>query len=302
MIPDTENLKQILDSVHDGIYVVDRYRKVSYWSRGAERLTGFKSSEALGRKCSELLVHMDKEGKNLCDAGCPVVETMAEDRIREAMLYIRHKDGYRLPVATRVVPSRDDEGKVDGAVVMFGDVTSRFVQVKRTEEAQKILRRDPAAELDNKRDLEISLHMRFDEMQRYGWNFGVLFIDVDDMDKISDLYGFERGERVLKMIAMTLMSGIRSSDVVGRWSEKQFMVIVGDINEHQLHFVGSRICMLVESSAIKNAEEELKTTVSIGATLAKSGDTVYTLLKRAEDLMKMSSKGGKNRITIDAEV
>jgi diguanylate cyclase (GGDEF)-like protein/PAS domain S-box-containing protein len=302
MVPYTENLKQILDSVHDGIYVVDRYRKISYWSRGAERLTGFKSSEALGGHCSELLVHMDKEGKNLCDAGCPVVETMAEDRIRESMLYIRHKDGYRFPVATRVVPSRDDEGKVDGAVVIFGDVTSRFVQVKRTEEAQKILRRDPAAELDNKRDLEISLHMRFDEMQRYGWHFGVLFIDVDDMEKISDLYGYEKGERVLKMIAMTLMSGIRSSDVVGRWSEKQFMVIVGDVNEHQLHFVASRIRMFVESSAIKDTDEELKTTVSIGATLAKSGDTVYTLLKRAEDLMKMSSKGGKNRITIDAEV
>jgi diguanylate cyclase (GGDEF)-like protein/PAS domain S-box-containing protein len=302
MLSENETINEILDSVHDGIYAVDRHRKVVYWSRGAERLTGFKGSEAVGSQCAELLAHIDREGRGLCDTGCPVVETLTDGRPRESMLYIRHKDGYRLPVATRVVPSHDDKGNVDGAVVVFGDVTSRFVQVKRAEEAQKILRRDPAAELDNKRDLEISLHMRFDEMQRYGWSFGILFVDVDDMEKIRDLRGVGNADRVMKMMAMTLLNGIRSSDIVGRWSGEQFMVIVGDVNEHQLNFVANRVRMLADSSVIMDAEGELKTTVSIGATIAKSGDTAYTLLKRAEDLMRMSTRGGKNRVTIDAEV
>jgi diguanylate cyclase (GGDEF)-like protein/PAS domain S-box-containing protein len=302
MLPENETLKDVLDSVHDGIYVVDRERTIVYWSKGAERVSGYKSSEAVGSKCFELLAHMDRDGATLCDTGCAVIKTIAEGRPREAMLYIRHKEGYRLPVATRVVPSRGEDGEIDGAVVVFGDVTSRFVQVKRAEEAQKILRQDPAAELDNKRDLEISLHMRFDEMQRYNWSFGVLFVDVDDIEKVRDLQGREAAESVLKMVTMTLLNGIRSSDVVGRWSDKQFMVIVGDVNEHQLNFVANRVRMLAENSAIFSNGAELRTTVSIGATLAQSGDTAYTLLKRAEDLMRMSSRSGKNRITIDAEV
>jgi len=302
MLPENETLKAVLDSAHDGIYAVNRHRTIVYWSKGAERVSGYRSSEALGKQCSDLLAHMDRDGRILCDTGCAVVKTIAEGKPREDMMYIRHKEGYRLPVATRVVPSLDEKGGVDGAIVVFGDVTSRFVQVKRAEEAQKILRQDPAAELDNKRDLEISLHMRFDEMHRYNWSFGVLFIEVDEIERVRDLKGQEGAEKVLKMIAMTLLNGIRSSDVVGRWSDKQFMVIVGDVNEHKLNFVANRIRMLAENSVIFDSDDELRATLSIGATLAQTTDTAYTLLKRAEDLMKVSSRGGKNRITIDADV
>ncbi len=302
MFPENETLRQVLDSVHDGIYMVDRHRKITYWNKGAERLTGFRSSEAVGTTCSELLMHIDRSGRSLCNEACFTVETMADERPREMMLYVLHKEGYRLPVATRVIPSRDAEGKVEGAAVIFGDVTSMFVQVKRLEELQKIIRRDPPAELESKREIEISLHVRVDEMQRYNWPFGVLFFDIDRMAEINEQYGAYKGNRVLRVVAMTLLGGIRSTDVVGRWSGNEFITIVGDVNEHQLYAVAGRTRMLVEKSMIKDEHGELSTTLSIGATLAKSKDTVYTLLKRAEDLMRKSAKDGFNRVTIDADV
>lgn len=302
MIIEDENISHIMDSVHDGIYLVDRYRNITYWSKGAERLTGFARSEAVGNRCFDILKHMDKEGRSLCDAACPGVATMADGKPRESMLYVLHKEGFRLPMVVRVIPTRSSQGDVDGAAVVFGDATSRFVHVKRLEEAQKILRRDPAAELDNKREIEISLHMRFDEMQRYGWPFGILFFEVDHLEEVAGRYGPEIGYRLLKMVAMTMVSGIRSSDVAGRWGEKVFIVIASDVNEHDLYFVADRVRMLVEKSMFRDGDESLGTTLSVGATAARAGDTVYTILKRAEDLMKQSSLGGKNRVTIDSEV
>jgi len=302
MLRRDENLNQILDSVYDGIYIVDRTRSITYWSKGAEKLTGFAGSEALGRRCTDFLMHIDREGRNLCDDRCITMATLADGQARESMLYVLHKEGFRLPVATRVVPVLGATGEVDGAAVIFGDVTSRFVQVKRLEAVQKILRRDPAAELDNRREIEISLHMRFDEMQRYSWPFGILFFDVDGLEEVVRAKGPEIGYRVLKMVAMTMLSGIRSSDVVGRWGEKVFIAIVSDVNEHHLNSVANRVRMLVEKSMLSEDGESFCSTVSIGATVARTGDTVYTLLKRAEDLMKQSALGGKNRVTIDAEV
>lgn len=296
------NVLQILDGVQDGIYLVDRYRRITYWSRGAEKLTGFASSETTGKACSEIVGHIDMEGRSLCESMCPAMASMADGMRRESMLYALHKEGFRLPVSTRIFAMLNPGGEVTGSAVVLGDITSRYTQIKRIEEAQKILRSAPGSDIEGKREIEISLHLRFDEMQRYSWPFGVLFFEVDGLREIVQLRGDSDGNKVLKMVALTLIAGIRSSDVIGRWGENTFIAIMGNVNEHQLNSAAVRLRMLVEKSMIKESQDMLTATVSIGATVATTGDTVYSLLKRAEDLMRQSSLVGGNRITIDSEV
>lgn len=304
MIPGGRNLERILDSVHDGIYVVDSYRKITEWNKGAERLTGFARSEVVGASCSDILMHVDRAGRTLCNTrDCPSLGALADGETHgESLCYTLHKEGFRMPVAIQAIPILGEGGEVESAAVVFGDLTSRFVQLKRHEEAQRILRLDPAAELDNKRELEVSLHMGFDEMQRYGWPFGILFFEVDGLEEAVERHGQEIGRRLQKMVAKTLLSGIRSTDSLGRWDANVFIAIVRDVNEHQLNVAAERVRMLVEMSLLRHEGEPFSATISTGATVAKASDTVYTLLKRAEDLMRQSSRGGRNRVTTDAEV
>ena len=53
----------ILDSLSDGVYVCDRDRKIVYWSKSAERITGWTSQDVVGRRClDDVLCHIDKDG------------------------------------------------------------------------------------------------------------------------------------------------------------------------------------------------------------------------------------------------
>ncbi|HBG14346.1 MAG TPA: sensor domain-containing diguanylate cyclase, partial [Synergistaceae bacterium] len=56
-------IKNLLEELHDGLYIVDRQRIIRYWNRAAERITGFPASEVVGKPCSaDILTHVDAEG------------------------------------------------------------------------------------------------------------------------------------------------------------------------------------------------------------------------------------------------
>ena len=97
--------ERLLDSLFDGVYFVDKERRIQYWSQGAKHLTGYSASEAVGRYCFDnFLVHVDECGCALCLTGCPLASTIADGDRREADVYLRHKLGHRVPVTVRVAP------------------------------------------------------------------------------------------------------------------------------------------------------------------------------------------------------
>lgn len=108
---------RLLDSLYDGVYFVDSERRITYWNQGAERLTGFTAKEAVGTHCHDnMLAHVDADGCRLCMDRCPLVTAMQEDRCHEASVYLRHKQGHRVPVSVRVVPIKDAHEQIIGAV------------------------------------------------------------------------------------------------------------------------------------------------------------------------------------------
>lgn len=62
---------KILDQMPFGVYCVDTDRKIFYWSKGAERISGYKAEDMLGKHCFEShLDHIDENGTHLCHAMC----------------------------------------------------------------------------------------------------------------------------------------------------------------------------------------------------------------------------------------
>ncbi len=291
--------KNLLDNLHDGVYFVDKDRTITYWNRGAERITGYMSDEVRGKCCADnILKHIDEKGNPLCNGGCPLSETLADGKLRSAEVYLLHKDGHRVPISVRVAPIRDDRGRITGAVEIFTDNTPQAAALERIAEYEKIIYIDPLTELANRRYTEITLNARQEEMQRYGWPFGVVFIDIDHFKQINDRYGHDVGDEVLKMIAKTLSKSLRSFDVLGRWGGEEFIGVIANVDASELIVTANRFRMLVEQSRLAGKSPR-QVTVSIGATLARPGDTIADLLKRADKLMYESKAAGRNRVTLD---
>ncbi len=294
-----EFYKNLLDNLYDGVYFVDKDRTITYWNRGAERITGYMSDEVTGRCCADnILKHIDEKGIPLCDGGCPLSETLSDGMLRSAEVYLLHKDGHRVPISVRVAPIRDDRGQITGAVEIFTDNTPQAAALERIAEYEKIMYIDPLTELANRRYTDITLNARHEEMERYGWPFGVIFIDIDHFKQINDRYGHDAGDEVLKMIAKTLSKSLRSFDVLGRWGGEEFVGVIANVDADELIVTANRFRMLVEQSRRSSVSPD-KVTVSIGATLARPGDTIAELLKRADKLMYESKAAGRNRVTLD---
>ena len=72
----------ILDSLNDGLYVCNTDRQIDYWSKSAERLTGWASADVVGHRCMDnILNHVDMNGRPLCgEELCPLRRSMITDR------------------------------------------------------------------------------------------------------------------------------------------------------------------------------------------------------------------------------
>ena len=291
--------KRILDSLYDGVYLVDPDRRITYWNSGAERISGYRPDEAVGRRCPDnFLVHVDDRGNSLCLNGCPLSWTMANGQPLEAEVYLQHRDGYRVPISVRATPIRDETGSVVGAVEVFSDNSRIAAMTDLNKELQQLSLLDPLTEVGNRRFLEQQLIARLDEQDRYGWRVGVLFVDVDNFKEINERNDHIVGDRVIRMVARTLVNGIRSFDVVGRWGGDEFVVLIVNVDEEQLHTVSEKLRRPIESSGFTDGGETIRVTVSVGGVLAAAGENPEAVIRRADRFMLESKNAGRNCVTI----
>ena len=295
-----EIYKGLLDHLNEGIYLLDSDRKITFWNRGAEKLTGYKRSEMLGKNCSEnVILQINEAGKNICDTDCPAVRTMKDGHSREEEIYLHHKQGHRVPVRVRIVPIRDSEKKIIGAAEILSDNFSNASLKRRIKYLQQQSLLDPETQLLNRRGIEINLNSRIEEMKRFDMKFGLLLIDVDRFKQINDTYGQVTGDEVLKMVSKTLANSLRPFDTLGRWGREEFIAIIANVDDETLSSIAERCRFLVEHSGLPNELGSVKVTVSIGATLSRSGDDMLTLINRAEQLMYSCKDFGRNCVTSD---
>lgn len=294
-----EFFRALLDNFSDGVYFVDTERRISYWNKGAERISGYAAGEVVGSFCfNEILMHVDCAGTRLCHNGCPLAETLADGEPREAAVFLHHRDGHRVPVRVRVAPVRDRGGRVTGAVEIFTDDTAGNAALQRIEELQAAAYIDALTGVANRAFTEITLRAKLEELERYGWPFGVLFIDIDHFKEVNDGHGHEAGDRVLATIARTLAGNARSFDPVGRWGGEEFLVVAVNVDETKLGALAERFRLLVAGSAAPSGGGGIAVTVSVGATLARPGDDPATVVKRADTAMYESKRSGRNRLTV----
>ncbi len=290
--------KNLIDNLYDGIYFVDRDRTVTFWNRGAERITGYKSAYMMGKRCRDnILNHVTENGLELCAEHCPLAATMKDGKPREAEVYLHHVDGHRVPVLVRASPIYDQTGEIIGAVESFSDNTPRLAMRRKNEQLQEMVLVDPLTQIGNRRLVEIRLNAELGAYKESRQSFGVVFCDIDHFKAVNDTYGHETGDKVLQMVARTLRHSLRTTDVVARWGGEEFIALVNDVDEETLHMVANKLHKLVSQSRLDVDATMLSVTISMGATLAVDTDTIGTLVKRADQLMYASKNAGRNQIT-----
>ena len=292
--------KNIIDNLYDGVYFVDRDRMITYWNKGAERITGYSSEQAIGRRCRDnLLNHVTANGVQLCANHCPLAAVMEDGQPREAEVYLHHANGHRVPVLVRATALRDEDGRIIGAVETFSNNNHMIDARRRLSEMHRIARTDFLTRIGNRQHLEGRLRAVIAEYESSQSMAGLLFMDVDHFKQINDTYGHEIGDMALCMVANTFHHALRATDTIGRWGGEEFVAILYDIfDEQTLLSTAEKVRSLVETSRLDIGSRSLAVTASIGATRLHSNDTPDSLIRRADGLMYRSKQAGGNRVTV----
>jgi diguanylate cyclase (GGDEF)-like protein/PAS domain S-box-containing protein len=289
--------KELLDHMSDGVYFVDRDRRILYWNERAFRLTGYKSEDVMGRSCQdEIVCHVDAAGKRLGGEGCPLTATINDGTAREAQVFLRHKQGRRVPVLVRVQPIHGNDGSVVGAVEIFTDETARLAAARRTKEMERLAFLDQLTQLPNRRYLEMSVKTALTEYQVHGDPFGVLVIDLDWFKAINDGFGHAIGDQALQEAGKTLIGALRTTDIVGRWGGDEFLAVVRHVDVDIVKRLAERCCALMARTGMTSGDgKQVALSVSVGGAVSVPEDSADSLIKRADELMYRSKAAGRGR-------
>ncbi|MHB1757543.1 MAG: GGDEF domain-containing protein [Leptospirillum sp.] len=122
----------------------------------------------------------------------------------------------------------------------------------------------------------------------------VVLMDIDNFKAINDQDGHQAGDQVLVQVAASIHRSIGQSDSFIRLGGEEFLLLIPGQSFDAAYSLTEKIR--------KQIEEEVKrsdgsgVTVSIGLTQYRSGESLSSLLHRADNLMYSAKKMGKNRI------
>lgn len=290
--------KFVLDGVKDGVYFVDGERRITFWNKSAERITGFGQEDVIDHFCYDnILNHVDDQGCRLCMDGCPLHKTLEDGLERTNTVYLHHKDGHRVEVTVYIMPIIDN-GEIIGAVETFTDGEEQVQVMKNLEQLKSLAYYDQLTELPNRRYIEDQFRVKMEEFRQMKVPFGFAIMDIDHFKIINDTYGHDIGDQVLKMLAKVFKASVRGTDFVGRWGGEEFVAVFSHVDKEILEKVLNRIRMLVEKSSLRLPDQQIQVTISIGATLVRTEDDLEAMYKRADQRLYTSKTGGRNRVTL----
>lgn len=275
----------LIPYLYEGVYVVDKQRKIIFWNEGSERITGYSTSEVTNSFCyHNILQHIDENGNQLCKNGCPLQKTLQDGIVNEARVYLKHKEGYRLPVMVKTLPIYDDNHYIVAAIEVFTDERFQKQIFLENQELKDKPRIDPLTRIANRHFFDFQLSQKIEETKVFSNTFGILMIDIDHFKHVNDTYGHLVGDEILKIVANSLSSNVEKTDLVSRWGREEFIVIVDVENQDDLFKIAERLRHIVMSSSFQMENgETISVTISIGGTINRLDDKVSTLIARADE-------------------
>ncbi|MCY3417178.1 diguanylate cyclase [Citrobacter portucalensis] len=126
-------------------------------------------------------------------------------------------------------------------------------------------------------------------------NLYIFLLDIDRFKYVNDTYGHLVGDVVLRALASNLLSWTRYDEAAYRYGGEEFIIIIRTKTDEQACQAGLRLCRLIGQKKIPYAEGEIGITVTAGITRVQQGETLDTVLGRADRAMYQGKQTGRNR-------
>ncbi|MBN8729547.1 MAG: diguanylate cyclase [Acidobacteria bacterium] len=299
MFREPELFRQILDEIDEGVCFVGRGDRVLFWNRAAEEISGYAGGEMVGRDFGAQMLHeWHRHGCDRCALGCPARATAQGRTLRRSNLFLRHKEGHAVAVRMRRSPMLDARARVVGEVRLFRAACDGLACVDRLSHLGEPALVDRLTGFGNRRFAEGGLTEALARQQREGRGFAVLLADLDGLADVNWIRGQAAGDTALRVASASLAAALRRFDLLARWGDSAFAVIIEGLEPSALACLAHRLSELVAWSRVRDEAGEFSITLSVGGCHPSSGDSVDTLMRRAEANLRQAKNEGRGLVCI----
>ena len=182
--------------------------------------------------------------------------------------------------------------KIRDADNAIKDTTS--VLAKTNETLEKLTVVDETTKLFSRKFLIKNLHHKIYDSKRYGFLFSAILFDIDDFKTVNNSFGHKFGDDILKKISKKILSGTRETDILGRFEDDTFLLILPNTKLNQSVVVAEKIRKNVFEVKIHN-DPGLKLTLSCGIMEHNNEMDIKEFISKLEIMLQKAKDNGKDR-------
>ncbi len=167
---------------------------------------------------------------------------------------------------------------------------------------ERVSTTDDLTGLHNRKYLQERLEEEISRSKRYGTKLSCILFDIDFFKVVNDMYGYEWGDILLRNIANKLSAMIRKEDILTRYGDEEFLLVLPNTSEENAFLFGERFRREVEKMEFIPAgeEEAHKVTISGGIStypcMPDVEEDANTVIRYAEHALYNAKHRGKNKI------
>ena len=176
-------------------------------------------------------------------------------------------------------------------------VSERTLKLQqKTRELQRIATHDPLTGLHNRRYADDYLEERMAEFSRYGRNFSVALVDLDNFKRINDEHSHEAGDDVLRAVSEVLAGLCRDSDMVARYGGEEFLLCFLQADLAAAREACEKMRIAIEEKAWDGLAPGAGVTLSAGVAQMRHGLDRRALLRNADRALYEAKSAGRNQV------
>ena len=286
------HLAQILSSISEGVYGVDKNKRITFMNAAGLKILGYDSEdEVCGRDPHELFHFAQIDGRPNPPETCFLLQAYElgdELLCWDSVFWTR--DRRPLWVECNVVPMFMN-GQLQGSVVAFRDISVLREQIDKLNWQAY---HDSLTRLPNRRYFTDALEREFYRLKRSEEVSGLLYIDLDEFKSINDAAGHAAGDQLLVEIGQLLARRIRGADVLARLGGDEFGIILPNVNEENLAVIAEEFSTLIAKYGFHYNDRTFTVSGSVGACLiSKASVSPEQVLSQADTASYTAKRRGK---------
>lgn len=156
--------------------------------------------------------------------------------------------------------------------------------------------RDALTGLHNRRNLEEELQIALATRDRYGAQYGLLILDLDNFKTVNDEAGHAAGDQVLRDLADLIRSHTRAGDRSFRYGGDEFVILLPNTDREGLRVIAENLVAAVSQTLRWGG---IAVTTSVGGALLTGGETLESWNRRADRCLYEAKERGRNQAVVD---